>query len=147
MNIEDMQKVNRLAKELLMHHIVDSSEEAVARAEQMIYGRDESKRIVAEKSVEAENHDIRNLQNSVSQISSAVSRLSSEMSILKAEYDKLKSEFINLRQRNFPASPQQPQPQASISSAAAEQQKKNDAEQDRLSEEVAIDKVFYFGKK
>lgn len=155
MNIDDMQKVNRLAKELLVHGIAESSQDAVAQAEQTILGRQGSERIVAEKVEEKENQEIRYLQNSVKQLSSDLSRISSELSALKEEHERLRKEVADGQQRSaalhhaasaaaHPAAEAkqefgQSSPQAKAQAAAMEK--------GYSQEDIAIDKIFYFGKK
>ena len=150
MNIEDMQKVNRIAKELLAHGIAGSSQDAVQQAEQMVYGKEGAEHVAAEKVAERENHEIRNLQNSVRQLSDYVSRISSELSALKDGYDKLRRDIASGRQPHH-----QPQPAAPLSVQAkaseAPQEKAQAAEaavgKSYSQEDIAIDKIFYFGKK
>ncbi len=153
MNIEDMQKINKLAKELLTHGFAATSDEAVPLAEKMLYGKQGYEQKKQEVVTERENQELRELQSIVRQMGAEFNRVNAELSSLKEAHEKLKFDFIQLRQRNFsgpapaPGQSAQSHPQSTLSTAAAAEQRKNDAEQDRLSDEVAIDKVFYFGKK
>src|SRR3989338_6009032 len=65
MNLEETQKVNRLTKELMAHHIVETWEEATSRAEEMLLDKEGVKEKAKQEQAQLENHEIRNLNNTV----------------------------------------------------------------------------------
>ncbi len=142
MNLEETQKINKLAKELLAHHIVESSHEAMAKAEQMILGKGESEEIKQETAVQEDN-EIRYIHANIAQLHADIRKLAADISGLKSGYESLKNSMASIKERSSVASPS-PAP-------AAQNQSKPEESPSRMGgfsdEQVAIDKIFYFGKK
>lgn len=148
MNIEETQKINRLAKELLSHRIVESSHEAMLKAEEMVCGKRSSEES-RQEAVTPENNEIRYIHANIAQLHADMRRMAADISGLKSNYESLKNTVASIRERNSVpsnASGASPNP-----APVAQQQSKAEAEPSRMGgfsdEQVAIDKIFYFGKK
>ncbi len=148
MNIEETQKINKLAKELLAHHIVEDSNEATARAEQMVLGKSGSEDAKQEAVVQEDN-EIRYIHANIAQLHADMRRLAADISVLKNNYEGLKNSFSSIKERE---SVHSIAPVASPShEPSVQQHSKPEASPSRMGgfsdEQVAIDKIFYFGKK
>ncbi len=146
MNLEETQKINKLAKELLAHHIVESSHEAMAKAEQMILGKSGSEEVKQEAFVQEDN-EIRYIHANIAQLHADIRKLAADISGLKSGYESLKNSFVSIKERDsVPSSAPSASP-----SPAVQQQSRPEASPSRMGgfsdEQVAIDKIFYFGKK
>ncbi len=146
MNLEETQKINRLAKELLAHHIVEDSNEATARAEQMVLGKSSSED-VKQEAVLQENNEIRYIHANIAQLHADMRKLAADISGLKNGYESLKNSFASINEReSVPSSAP-----AASSSPMQQNQGKQESSPSRMGgfsdEQVAIDKIFYFGKK
>ena len=140
MNLEETQKVNRLTKELMAHHIVETWEEATSRAEEMLLDKEGVKEKAKQEQAQLENHEIRNLNNTVAVINS-------EITLLKNAHERLKSELkagiaeITRKieaMNNKPVPPMQQQTQL---------KKQEDDNREVKQEDISIEKIFYFGQK
>ncbi len=148
MNIEETQKINKLAKELLAHHIVESSYEAMQKAEEMICGKGGSQE-AKQESVVQEDNEIRYIHANIAQLHADIRRMAADISGLKGSYESLKNAVSSIKERNdvpsavavaapAPSAPQQPQGR----------REETPSRMGGFSDEqVAIDKIFYFGKK
>lgn len=153
MNLEETQKINRLAKELLAHHIVEDSNEATARAEKMILGKSEVQE-AKQEAVAQEDNEIRYIHANLAQLHADIRRMTAEITGLKTSYETLKSSVSSIRERSNSVAPA-----AAVSAPAQAQPVAAQQTQPRMQEEspsrmggfsdeqVAIDKIFYFGKK
>lgn len=154
MNLEETQKINRIAKELLAHHIVETSDEAMAKAEQMILGRGGFEVGSKQEAAAQDNNEIRYIHANIAQLHADIRRMAAEISSLKGNYEALKSAVASVKERNnAPVKPNAsaaPEPSAPAAPVAA-QQSKQESSPSRMGgfsdEQVAIDKIFYFGKK
>ncbi len=148
MNLEETQKINKLAKELLAHHIVESSHEAMAKAEQMILGKGGSED-ARQEAVVQEDNEIRYIHANIAQLHADMRRLAADISGLKSGYESLKNTVASIREGN--GVPSNAAAASPSSPPSAQQQSKPEASPSRMGgfsdEQVAIDKIFYFGKK
>jgi septal ring factor EnvC (AmiA/AmiB activator) len=137
MMLQEMQKINQLAKELLTHGIASTSQEAVQKAEEMIRGTK-----TAEQDRNAQVAEQQHIQ--VRQLNTMISSLSKDVDALKQELFGIK-ETLAEHQRHIVKPVSQPvhkevQQPLQTPQEASEKPSFNPAD-------VAIDKVFYFGKK
>lgn len=153
MNLEETQKINRLAKELLAHHIVGDSNEATARAEKMILGKGEAQEARQEAASQDNDSEIRYIHTNLAQLHADIRRMASEISGLKNGYESLKNSVASIRERNVVpqnVSVAAPAPSAPVA-AQQTQPRAQEESPSRMGgfsdEQVAIDKIFYFGKK
>ena len=143
MSIEDTQKINKLAKELLTHGIAASSQEASQRAEEMIHGKTDREQKTLQDNFEKQKEEreadpeFHLLKSTVRQLSSDLLKLSSELTSVKAAFTKLQREVAS------------PKPVQSTVETTDEQSKDDlhNARSSYSQEDVSIEKVFYFGKK
>ena len=150
MGVEEVQKINNLAKELLKHHIASSSEDAYAQAEKMIKGEPHKEGMEDET-----NRELRMLGLKLNSLYSELVSTQQELKGMKEEIayikNKLQSEAF---QR--PATPvQQASAQHSTESGEhIEAQKTQEAPKktesrsrtgDYSEKDVEIEKFFYYG--
>jgi hypothetical protein len=183
MNIEETQKINKLARELQASKLTNSSKEAMEMAQAMITRRVSPEHVENEEAKHDTHHA--NMDESISNLSSEVHQLATVVTNLKEAYSKMISEVDNMRIKaaQTAQAAQQAQEahalqaakavkaaqaaQAASEEAAAqkpEQTPKNtqaetietsadttsNDENDKKGfspEDVAIEKVFYFGQK
>lgn len=143
MNIEETQKINELAKELQSHGMAANSEEATKKAEAIITG---SVSTTPEPEAAPES-ELNQLKSSVAYLQADLKNLVTEMQKLVTIYSGLKQEVAELKrgQQTTPT-PAHVEVQQEISQAEAPKEKSKD-ETGFNTEDVAVDKVFYFGKK
>ncbi len=151
MNIEETQKINKLAKELLAHHIVEDSKEAMQKAEEMICGKVGSQE-TKQESVVQEDNEIRYIHANIAQLHADIRRMAADISSLKNGYESLKNSFASLKERNDVTSAAAVAAPAPSAPAAPQQpQSRREETPSRMGgfsdEQVSIDKIFYFGKK
>ena len=149
MNIEETQKINKLAKELLSHHIAESSHEAMLKAEEMVCGKSGSQEARQEVAAQ-ENNEIRYIHANIAQLHADIRRLAADISGLKGGYESLKNTVASIKERNsVPSSASVAAP--ALSPSVQQQGKPAEQTPSRMGgfsdEQVAIDKIFYFGKK
>ena len=160
MGVEEIQKINNLAKELLKHHIASSSEEAFLKAEVMVKGEPQ-----AENKEDEVNREIRVLGLKLNSVYS-------EMMGMQAEIKSLKEEMVSFRRRVESAQVAQaaqiqrqetqrqemPRPQPGTSAQNAESVPRQETEQPKptpnrlrtgeyTEKDVQVEKFFYFGTK
>ncbi len=150
MNIEETQKINKLAKELLAHHIVESSHEAMQKAEEMICGKGGSQE-AKQESIVQEDNEIRYIHANIAQLHADIRRMAADISGLKNGYESLKNSVASIKERNdAPSAAAVAAPAQSVHVAPQPQPRKEETPS-RMGgfsdEQVAIDKIFYFGKK
>jgi hypothetical protein len=137
MMLQEMQKINQLAKELLTHGIASTSQEAVQKAEEMVRGTKSAEQDRSAQETEQQHMQVR-------QLTSMISLLSKDVDTLKQELFGIK-ETLAEHQRHIAKPVSQPvqkeiQQPLQTPQETPEKPSFNPAD-------VAIDKVFYFGKK
>ncbi|MBS3132878.1 hypothetical protein J4470_01970 [Candidatus Woesearchaeota archaeon] len=140
MNVEETVKINKLAKELLAHRIAENSEQATLKAEEMIRKRNPVE--AKEKTLQQTSPDTgyfeniaRHLSSNIRELASAVNRIRQEQAALKAQVDELRM----LSEKKHAAT-------AEESKELAQKEDEN-LKTGFSGEDIAIDKIFYFGKK
>ncbi len=154
MNVDELQKINSLARELLNHKIAANNEEATQKAREMIMGKNAAQATIAESAVqkvqpeETRDHgeDINQLKNTLAYMNNDFKTLASEFQNLSKKYETLRQELIEVKRAQSHSVQQSQQTQAS-----QPQQSQGTTARPRTGdltpEDVAIDKVFYFGQK
>ncbi|MBI2133386.1 hypothetical protein HYU11_01750 [Candidatus Woesearchaeota archaeon] len=144
MGVEEVQKINSLAKELLKHHIASSSEDAYVQAELMVKG--EAPKVNREDEV---NRDLRMLGLKLNSMYNEIVALQAEIKGLKDEMTSIKKKIESFRVVEQPrAEPvhQPPNEQQAIPPAKTEQASRPRTG-DYQEKDVQIEKFFYYGKK
>ncbi len=143
MDVEKLKKMNELSKELKKHGMAESTKEAFEKAGKMV--RDEAVGDVISKSTQKaeasdsfDKHYQIMLERQNRQLANEIIALKEAVAAIKEEIDKLKQ-----------AKPiqQQPKQEKQATFAKKEEQKPHPKQGGFTSEDVAVDKVFYFGKK
>ncbi len=147
MDVEKLKKMNELSKELKKHGIADSTSQAFSQAGEIV--RDETFKQVIEqnnasyKSTEFDNQYQIMLERQNRQIVQEVQALKETIAAMQAEIEMLKAD------RRAAPLPQQERPKQEVQ--AKFPQKSESKEHPRQGgftpEDVAVDKIFYFGKK
>ena len=171
MGIEEIQKINTLAKELLKHHIASSSEDAYAQAELAVRG--EAPKVSKEDEI---NKELRMIGLKMNSLYSDMYNMQQEMKSVKEELSSVKRLLLSR-----PAAPEQRvepkviQQEAAVVSQArielqqpktavpitvtasvtpdqmASPEKKGDLPRSRTGDyaekDVQVEKFFYFGNK
>ena len=164
MGIEEIQKINTLAKELLKHHIVDSSEDAYLKAEGIVKGevKGDSGSIPKVDKEDEINKELRMLGLKMNSLYSELVNMQQEFKGFKEEVAyikrKLQSEAFQRPSRETVAD------EKAVGGASSEgresQERQQPAEQPRTAEkksdirprtgdysekDVTVEKFFYFG--
>lgn len=161
--IEDIKKINALAKELLQHNIVQSQDEAVVKARDMLVKKEssqgdyidlsknsipqqESERRVEWKDAMAKNNEF--IINELKKFKSDVESFAGQLQMLRNELAELKTtNGVNIRKEELHK--EEPQVQNSVGQDAVE--KKEYVNHPRSGNykpnDVAIEKFFYYGNK
>lgn len=158
MGIEEVQKINTLAKELLKHHIAESSEDAYTRAETMVKG--EAPRTEKEDEI---NKELRLIGLKMNSLYSELVNLQQEFKGFKEEMSYIKRK---LQSEAFqkPSSPVQTGSTATAAEEMHRQQSQEAQKQpneqpkaadkhttprprtgDYSEKDVTVEKFFYFG--
>ncbi len=155
MSVEDVQEINKMAQELLRHRIVTSRDDAVREAERML-----SKKLVEPKSAAAEKSEAfdSGADRHRIMIERTKEHMDRQMAEVRQELAKLYQEIIKMKEqmaalRNI----EQRQVQSDISvgpreakrlpDVPAEKRESHPKRGDYTSNDVAIEKIFYYGNK
>lgn len=140
MDIEATMKINALAKELVKKGIASGSEEASVLAEQMV----QKQVIPREESVKTENisekYEIlleratRKLSRDISSLNEGIVNIIKQLNEIREDIKRIKREQITKIKKN-PGTEKQ------------EKIKPETSKKEPTSDDVAIDKIFYYGKK
>lgn len=157
--IEDIQRINKLAQELLDHGITSSREDAVKKAEEMLSKRlieKDCSRVFSDKQVnqviadkDKDTDYYKNMaertkefmEKELANYKSALNALASEVRSLREQVEKLSA-----RKTEFAAAEAQPHPpvEKQVSLKPKESHPKRG---DYKSEDVSVEKMFYYGNK
>ena len=129
MNLDEAKRVNQLSKDLLNHGIVETPEQATLQAEEMVKRPSEKVRQEkqAEKDAQYFENIAQNLSAQIREMTATINGVKEDYALLKAQVDELK------QQREAKPAPEQ-EPVQNVQSGVSEK-------------DVALDKIFYFGKK
>ena len=145
MNVDEIQKINRLAKELLSHGIAASSNDAVAKAEQMIRGMPQAEERAVQETPEPKRDELHELDNMVKYLSNDFRALSGKVAGLSEENRRLRGDIVDLRRQISSMSMQAPSNKPP--EMPRQQAQQTTTRQEPNPEDVAIEKIFYFGQK
>lgn len=132
--------MNELSKELQKHGMADSTAEAFSKAGDMV--RDEAVGEVLSKSSAKDGFDHKYqimLERQNRQFSQEITELKEKVAKMQAEIEILKAEK--------PMQPAKPKQETQTKFPQKEESKEHPKQGGFTSEDVAVDKVFYFGKK
>ncbi len=156
--IEDIKKINALAKELLQHNIVATQDEAVVKAREMLVKKTGSATVQNEEYVDLSKRPIQEVKRSddwkeamaknneyvvseLKQMKLAVATITQEMASLRAE-------MASLRQRPVQPQPQTPPQAVQVVEVKTQQQTPPHPRAGNYTPaDVSVEKFFYFGKK
>ena len=162
MSVEDVMKVNQMARNFLDQGVSSSRDEAVEKAQEMlnkdITGENTKKEIKKEAPAQGENMD--DIQNTLKRMKEQTERkfeaYRNALMALEKEIVSLKS-AVNRLNNQKPAAPvQESAPAAPTQEAATPAQPEAPASEEKEShprtgnhkaEEVSIEKMFYYGNK
>ncbi len=170
MSVEDIQKVNKLAQELLDQKIIESREEAVQKAQEML-----NKEIVGDNIQIKETDDRQNVAaagNSEERLRNIIERtkeymekqfagyknalmaLEREIRALQQQVEELKSKAQSSSQERIPEEPSEPEQkqEPEKQEQLEESEKKSEGEPhpkrgNYNPDDVSVEKMFYFGNK
>ena len=127
MNLDEAKRVNQLSKDLLNHGMAATPEQATLQAEGMV--KRPSEKIQQEKKAEK---DAQYFETIAQHLSSQITEMAATITGMKEDYALLKVQVDQLKQQR---------------ESKPEQETVRNV-QSRVSEkDVALDKIFYFGKK
>ncbi len=149
MGVEEVQKINTLAKELLKHHIASSSEDAFARAELMVKGETPT----ADNKEDEVNRELRQLGLKINSLYTELVNLRQEFKLIKDDVSSIKKkvEGIGSERRQFEQPIVQSQPVENKEQQPISQEPKKTETRSRTGDfkekDVEIEKFFYYGNK
>jgi hypothetical protein len=168
MSIDNIQKINKLAQELLSHGIVSSRDEAVRRAEQILDKKltggqqDTTGQTIAADNTVALQNDPDYYKNIIERTRDQVQRemknFSEMLTVMASEIDSIKDEIRNIKVNFRPQQAQQMNTREEVNKELKEETQTKVIEQKKTNEphpkrgnfnsgDVAIEKMFYFGNK
>ena len=163
MSVEDIQKVNQLAQEYLDQGFADSREEAVKKAEETL-NKDLGIGTLQEKHAEetsSDKGDSENLRNMITRTKEYMERqfvgYKNALLGLEKEIGVLKQQIVDLSARGERRAAQKSEVSDANVQEAAQQEEQKELPQDKkesnprtgnhTSDEVSIEKMFYYGNK
>lgn len=164
-SIEDIQKINNLVSELLKKGICSTREEAVKMAESYL-----NKQVISDKKTEVskvlspkKEDEYRNMiERTKTYMQKELMNLRNALEILAKEISKLKQEVNNLKIAGESKSVENTELEGKNVKEAAEEQEKLEEEEEKEekkdkkfypkqgkfgSEDVSVEKMFYYGNK
>lgn len=147
MDVEKLKKMNELSKELKKHGIADSTKQAFAQAGEMV--RDEAVGDVITRSGNSEkSKDSFDSQYQI-MLERQNRQMASEIKALKETVAAIQEELKQLKCADFKARTPEQRQEPSVEKQATLQKKeeKHPKQGDFNSDDVAVDKIFYYGKK
>jgi hypothetical protein len=143
-DIEQIQKINSLAKELIRHGIADSSEEAFKKAKVMIRGEENVQEVTEERfeqEIRLLDSKIRTVAKEVKGVKEKLGRVMEEIKRLGVNESRTKSESVVKSVELIK--------EIEVEGNSNNPGKKEESKEERkfCEEDVSIEKIFYFGKK
>lgn len=153
MDIDKVQKINQLAKELMDHHMAESREEAVAKAEKMLSGKEmtelEEKMKPLEESPIHEDTLIRKLSRTIEEHTLKIEQLRRAITELENKLESMSRQQIQRPQvsnEHILTEAQRPDKQMAFTKEATEK-KEHPRSGNYEPGDVSIEKIFYAGNK
>lgn len=146
MDVEKLKKMNELSKELKKHGIAENNKEAFEQAGKIV--RDEAVgNVISQATQKTETSDSFDKHYQI-MLERQNRQLANEIIALKEAVAAIQQEVEKLKQAK-PAAPVQQQPREEKQATFAKKQepKEHPKQGGFTSEDVAMEKVFYFGKK
>ncbi len=151
MDVEKLRKVNQLSAELRRHNMADSSDAAFEQAEQMVR-QDEVREFLhrakeSTKTVENPSSDQLyqvHLERENRRLGEYIQKIAAELQQLKADVDQLRQAPRAPQQAQQTIAPPKAEQQATL---AAKKEEPHPKQGEFNSEDVSIEKMFYFGNK
>jgi len=156
MDVQEIQRINALSRELIKNQICSSAEEATAQATKMLQKDMNSAQFTVSNSAQAPEPN-RNLERDVMNLSNKVNNLHMEIAAIKAELEKMDSRFNSFKQQvsmnsmnaERPRPVERPVEQRApdIAPQPARQVTREEPSKPGFKEQdVSVEKIFYFGK-
>ncbi len=144
MDVEKLKKMNELSKELKKHGIAESNKEAFEKAGEIV--RDEAiGDVISQSTQKSEASDSFDKHYQI-MLERQNRQLANEIIALKGAVIAIQEEIEKLKQAK-PMPAQQPKQETQATFAKKEEPKQHPRQGGFTSEDVAMEKVFYFGKK
>ncbi len=165
MDVDKLQKVQRLAQELIDHKIVGSMDDAVAQAENIINKKQEVQEIREEVKKDAEklepemdvSLEVKKLQAKISEQTKIINELRSQLDVMVSDIKSLRQEQSNLKETQqqqkpfLEKSPDKPQTTLVKGEAKEVEEEKSEEAHPKVggfrSQDVSVEKMFYCGPK
>ncbi len=151
MDVEKLRKINDLAKELREHNICNSMDEAYSQAESMITGNasmTKMNNMVDGKDMDTQNLvALRKTTNKLDEIDKQIGDIYAQINEIKGLVNEIVAEILKLKEQKK----EEPRAEKQIVLETKYQHSSNEPAHPRVGaykpEDVAIDKMFYFGHK
>jgi len=152
MSIEDVQKVNQMAQNLLDQGMVSSREEAVKEAQRLLNKDIVDGKEVNEDGSAAVKEDMEYYKNIITRTKEytlqQLNAFKKEIESMSAEIRKLKNEISCLKVVKSVERTEEDDPKEPVQQKLKSKKEGSNQRTGKISpEEVAVDKIFYFGKK
>ncbi|MCP3684146.1 MAG: hypothetical protein GY861_15805 [bacterium] len=143
-SVDEIQKINNLARELVKHNIASNSDEALRKAEEMVKGKAEPNGLKTLE--EGFNREIRSTNLRIDGVIQEVSGLRDGIVKIGDYIHELEVKIEKQRKQQCEA-PQQ----AAAPEPSKEEPKKEEPKEEKKNgfseKDVSIEKIFYYGKK
>ena len=151
MSIEDIQKINQMAKNLLDNGMVSSREEAVREAQRILNKEIVNKQETKEDGSISAGNNMDHFKNIITRIKEytlqQLNNFKKDIENLTAEIHKLKNE-ISILKVTRSAEKQDDEPKEPAQQRLKTKKTETNQRTGKISpEEVAVDKIFYYGNK
>ncbi|MFC1753313.1 hypothetical protein ACFL96_07970 [Thermoproteota archaeon] len=167
MDVDKLQRINNLARELMKHGMAGSMDEAVRIAEEKIQGAPEvsalkdgvSEDMLSQSQVSQsienpapapqvqDDMDMRKIKNALDEQARHMSVMSEKINELISEFNSLQQEINRLKTIQVPAKPEEQKTGTQTQFRPQQEEKKEPHAKvgDYKPDDVAVDKIFYYG--
>lgn len=152
MSVEDIQKVNKLSQELLDQGIADSREDAVKQAQQILNKEIVDKQEISEDGNIVVKDDLEYYKNIITRTKEytlqQLNKFKKEIETLTTEVHRLKAELSALKPGEGKSVQEPVEQKKDVQNPLKTEKKEPHPKQGRFtSADVAVEKMFYYGKK
>ncbi len=140
-SVDEIQKINNLARELVKHNIASTSDEALRKAEEMIKGKAEPNELKTLE--EGFNREIRATNLRIDGVMQEITALRGGINKIGDYIHELEVKIGKQNKQPREEAPPQPAPKEAPKQQEPKEEKKNGFSED----DVSIEKIFYYGKK